>query len=187
MRAWVMCAVVLVGCEPTTPAGGLFEPTPVQAPAAIMVAPPTGVTPAEQDGFDFDADAREDEEMGLVEAVDEPVEPAEPEVVEAPEPEVAAAAALPAWDGSALGGSWGVRVISTTPSAQPPVAVLGFGTGEDRAVRPGDLIEEHRLVVMAIGRDAVQVARIVPEGDHARVETEILPIMTAPGLSLSLE
>lgn len=48
-------------------------------------------------------------------------------------------------------------------------------------VQAGALVPEAGVVVLAIGRDVVQVAEIVPNGDHARVETRYVPAMVADG------
>lgn len=86
-------------------------------------------------------------------------------------------AAVPpsAWDpGTAGTPSWGVRLVSTLADTQPPRAVLALGEGDEVVVQPGTFVPRARLVVLAIGRDAVQVAHVEPEGDHTRVTTEIL-------------
>jgi hypothetical protein len=48
-------------------------------------------------------------------------------------------------------------------------------------VMPGDLLPEAHLVVLAIGRDAVQVAEITPAGDHAVVHTYVLGALFTSG------
>lgn len=197
MRAWVLMPVLMLGCDPASTSGGLFEPI-AEAPPAVVAAP----APVDPDAFNFDDDARDPEQEGVVEP-DEDGEPLslaaalglpEPEPVEepdpAPEPEVVttAVAPAPAWNPNVpIVGDWGVRVISTTPEAQPPVAVLGFGSGPDLAVRPGDLLAQHGIVVMAIGRDAVQVAKVSPDGDHARVVSQVLPVLTRSPALLSVQ
>jgi hypothetical protein len=45
------------------------------------------------------------------------------------------------------------------------------------------LLPEAGIVVLAVGRDAVQVAEIIPAGDHARVETRILEPLFRQGAS----
>lgn len=70
--------------------------------------------------------------------------------------------------------SWGVRVISTTYAAQPPRAILGLPDGSEQVVRPGDLLPEVSMVVLAVGHNKVQLAEITPMGDHAGVRSMVL-------------
>ena len=74
---------------------------------------------------------------------------------------------------NALSGSsgWPVRLVGTMAGAQPPRAVLGFATGEEVVVTPGMLLPAHQLVVMSIGPSQVQLAKIVPMGDHAAIQS----------------
>lgn len=74
---------------------------------------------------------------------------------------------------NALSGSsgWPVRLVGTMAGAQPPRAVLGFATGEEVVVTPGMLLPAHQLVVMSIGPAQVQLAKIVPMGDHAAIQS----------------
>ncbi len=69
---------------------------------------------------------------------------------------------------------WGVRLVSTVSSAQPPRAILGLPDGSEMVVQPGSFLPEARVFVLAIGHDQVQIAHVIPEGDRARVETEML-------------
>jgi hypothetical protein len=75
--------------------------------------------------------------------------------------------------GQAVEG-FGVRLLSVTPQSTPPRAILSLPSGEEIVIQPGTMIPEHHLVVMAVGEDAVQVARIVADGDRVRVETQDL-------------
>ncbi|MBN2797545.1 MAG: hypothetical protein JXX28_00195 [Deltaproteobacteria bacterium] len=70
--------------------------------------------------------------------------------------------------------SWGVRLVSTVSEAQPPRAILGLPDGSEQVVQAGDLIPAVGVVVLAIGRDQVQLAEIRPQGDHATVEARML-------------
>ncbi|TNE90660.1 MAG: hypothetical protein EP330_07670 [Deltaproteobacteria bacterium] len=197
MRPWVLLPILLIGCDnQIEPSGGIFEPVR-ETPAAPAAAAKPAPTPAEG-GFDFDADARDEEEAGVVEKVDgEPVNIAAalglptPDPVPEPEPEPEVAppvAAAPAWNpAQPIGGDWGVTVLSTTPQAQPPVAVLRFANGPDTVVHPGDLLADQGIVVMAIGRDAVQIARVSAEGDHAKVTSEVVPMLSRPPLQLTVQ
>jgi hypothetical protein len=64
---------------------------------------------------------------------------------------------------------WPVRLVMTLPQAQPPRAILGLPGGKEIVVTPGSMVPEEGLVVMSVGRDRVQLARIQPQGDHAAV------------------
>lgn len=78
------------------------------------------------------------------------------------------------WSPGDAGARWSVRLLRILPDVAPPRAVLGLPSGREIVVSPGTMIPEHDLVVMAIGTDAVQVDRIVADGDRTRVETEVL-------------
>lgn len=93
-------------------------------------------------------------------------------------PPPATAPARAAWaPGTRIEGTWGVRVVSVTPRSNPPRAILGMADGTERVVEPGTMLADEHLVVMAIGEDAVQVSRVVPDGDRVRIESEILTAM----------
>jgi hypothetical protein len=64
--------------------------------------------------------------------------------------------------------------MATLLDVQPPRAVLALPDGTERVVQPGAFLPEHRLIVLAIGRDAVQVAHVEPIGFMSRVETTTL-------------
>jgi hypothetical protein len=69
------------------------------------------------------------------------------------------------------GGSmaWPVRLVRTHLDEQPPSAILALPDGRRIVVSPGDMVPERGLVVMAIGRERVQLAAINSKGDHATV------------------
>ena len=84
-------------------------------------------------------------------------------------------APLAVWDPtSAVPPNWGIRLVSTLVDTQPPRAVLGLADGQEIVVKPGSFLPEQRLVVMAVGRNAVQVSRVIPDGYQARIETRTL-------------
>jgi hypothetical protein len=188
---------LLIGCESTEPSGSLFKPVRVDAPAEACPE----VAPAEG-GFDFEADGRDEAvEAGTSEATaaellaGQGLSAATAEAASAPgasttpeaAPPAAEAAAVPAvqiptaWTGVGTPVSWGVRLVSTVPEAQPPRAILGLPDGSEAVVQPGTLLPGPGLVVLAVGRDAVQLAEVKGEGDHARVTTTILTALY-PGL-----
>ncbi|MCK6522547.1 hypothetical protein L6R49_14040, partial [Myxococcota bacterium] len=82
----------------------------------------------------------------------------------APPPEAPPAVGLPTQP------AWAVRLLMTLPQAQPPRAALGLPSGEERVVSPGSMLPEVGLIVIAVGADSVQLARVTPAGDHAVVE-----------------
>lgn len=201
MRLWVWLPICLLGCDNRIePTGGIFEPV-VEIPSAPAPRP-DGTTPEPLDPEAF-ADDRDDEEVGTVAAVDEDgsegfMDPLTGEIVQlqapvevTPQPEPAAAAPAPlapVWHPSEpIRGDWGFTVMSTDVVAQPPYAVLRFADSGDKLVHPGDLLEDQSLVVMAIGRDAVQVARVSAEGDHAKIVNEIVPRLSQPPMQLSIQ
>ena len=69
---------------------------------------------------------------------------------------------------------WGVRLLAIVPRTQPPRAVLGLVSGEEVVVEPGSFVPDARVVVLAVGSDAVQVAYVEPHGDRTHVRTETL-------------
>ncbi len=216
MRPLVLSILLLAACEPITPTGdlqGLIEPRPEPVAAAVAVAPaptalPVDGTPAlEPGGFDFDADAPEDEALDdndltdtgdMAEALGmdpdadtgELVAEATPAMVEdfamlAPEPvvdpgtSVSSPGAIPAFTPVAMG--FGVRLVSTTAQSQPPRAILGLTDGREVVVEPGTMLPNERLIVLAIGQDAIQVAEVTPMGDRAKVESHMLQAMYRQG------
>jgi hypothetical protein len=79
--------------------------------------------------------------------------------------------------GVALAPSWGVRLVSVVPGASPPQAILGLSDGSSQVVTAGDLLPAVGIVVIAIGKDRVQLAQVKPAGDHAVVESIQLSAM----------
>lgn len=59
--------------------------------------------------------------------------------------------------------------MTTVPSAQPPRAILGLPDGREVVVTPGSMVPEAGLVVLSIGPQSVQLARVQATGDHATV------------------
>jgi hypothetical protein len=200
--AWFLPLLVLGACEATTPQGA-FEPRAVATAVAPTADETDGAdeaeTPDEDDPF---ADEVDPDEQGDVEelspeelyralgagsegdfdaALAEGGEPmiTSPAAVAAPVEAVAApVAAVQRWQaGQPMAGSWGVRLVSTVNGALPPRAILGLPDGSEKVVQPGDLLPSVGVVVLAIGQDVVQVAQVTPVGDHARVESTLLPAM----------
>lgn len=84
--------------------------------------------------------------------------------------------------GDAIPGSWGVRLVRTLHDTHPPSAVIGLPDGSQHVVEAGTMLPDAGVVVLAIGRDAVQIAEITPMGDRARIDTSLLQPLyrTAP-------
>jgi len=89
----------------------------------------------------------------------------------APEPASASVVPMPAAPASTATGSmgWPVRLVRTHLDEQPPSAILAMPDGRRIVVSPGDMVPERGLVVMAIGRERVQLAAVHSNGDHATV------------------
>jgi hypothetical protein len=100
----------------------------------------------------------------LIEVVPEP----EPEPIQAIEPE------LPPAEGLATQAAWGVRLLQTMPSAQPPRAALGLPDGSEIIVSPGSMLPEPGIIVISVSADKAQLAKVEPQGDHAKIETMTL-------------
>lgn len=195
----VVPLALLAACAQTTPSSDVFAPVQ-PAPTATVAPAPTPVDDPELEEI-FDERTDEDTEdgaasadrlaagLGLTGPVDEPAPvepqaPAQPELdapVMPPAPQVLYIQP-PTWTpGAPLDGSFGLRLVSTVVDAQPPRAILGMPSGDEQVVQPGTLLPEVGVVVLAIGQDVVQVAEIVPVGDHARVDTRLLTSMYPAG------
>ena len=53
--------------------------------------------------------------------------------------------------------------------------------GKSIVAGPGDFLADQRMVVMAIGRDVVQLARVSPMGFYAKVDTQTLTALSPSG------
>jgi hypothetical protein len=185
LRFTCVLASLVAGCEVVPPTGGVLEPVPVAAPAAPAVAAPAA--PPAEGGFDFDAYKAEQAEHDGAGPIEQPADLAAelgadgmpiPEDAGAPPPVAAPVVAAPAPVAgppiAAVEVALGVRLVSTLDGTVPPRAVLGLPDGQERVVQAGDLLPEARVVVLAVGRDLVQIAQITPRGDHAAIEPVFL-------------
>jgi len=112
-----------------------------------------------------------------------PVAAPAPQPVQAPSVVVQTGQQVPDWNPEApLEDAWGVRLISTIHDVQPPRAVLALPSGEEVVVQPGSMLPNAHLVVMAVGKTAVQVAKITPQGFYAKVETQTVASLFAPAV-----
>ena len=156
--------VLLWACEPVPPADRTFAPR-IDAPPVVAAAPPVD-----------DLRTVPGEPVVDAEPSPEPVPPAElyrglglgdVEPAAAASPAPAPAPAAPASPVAAAGMVW---LVSTLPHAVPPRAILGAPDGSERVVRPGAVVEDLGVIVLAIGEDLVQVAVVQSDGDHATLE-----------------
>lgn len=184
----MLTLLTLLACEPVPSSGRILEPV------RVTNAPHPSATPAPAAGpqgdFDFEGEDRPaggegtgDEDPIALQArllgisPDQVTRP--PPAPAAPAPAAAPAVPAPAaplWDPSRPlpDVQFGVRVLGVLLDLQPPRAVLGLPDGREQVVTPGAMLPAEGLVVLAIGRDAVQVARITPAGFYARVDTETI-------------
>ena len=84
------------------------------------------------------------------------------------------AAGMSVASNSATTGGWPLRLVSTTPQANPPRAILGLPDGREVVVSPGSMVPDAGVVVMAVGTGNLQLARVTANGDHAAVQTQTL-------------
>ena len=179
-------ATVLVACEPMAPSGDPLAAVPVQAAA-------TGgeVTPERDARFPDEGPVELSSEdlqkkpttagggtasttkVGAAAApasasVAKPAAPAASEPAPQAQPVAQASAQAAAATATATAG-WPIRLVRTHLDEQPPSAILALPDGRRIVVPPGDMVPERGLVVMAIGRERVQLAAINSNGDHATV------------------
>ena len=172
-----MLGLLIFACAQTTPSSDLLTATPaspvsasyVAAAAGPAVANPAGPPGLSPEFAEAVAVATDEDPFGKAPgegAAAAEAAPAEPVVVEAaaPPPEAPPAMGLPTQP------AWAVRLLMTLPQAQPPRAALGLPSGEERIVSPGSMLPDLGLIVIAVGADSVQLARVTPAGDHAVVE-----------------
>ena len=66
---------------------------------------------------------------------------------------------------------WPVHLVTTVMESSPPLAVLGLPDGQKVVVTPGQMLADQGLVVIAVGPNTAELARIKPQGDRAAVES----------------
>ena len=182
-----MLGLLIFACAQTTPSSDLLSATPASPVSASYVAGAAGPAAANPAGLSPEfaeavAVATDEDPFGKAAAAAEAAQaaaappPAEAaaaapaieatpvEAPPAPPPEAPPAVGLPTQP------AWAVRLLMTLPQAQPPRAALGLPSGEERVVSPGSMLPELGLIVIAVGADSVQLARVTPAGDHAVVE-----------------
>ena len=200
--------LALVACEPMpNPPGNLMAPVLDASPEPQLTQAGDTLSEPSAELFDFDADVAEEEDDGGSTLTDKqlqakllghpippseeppaPVEDVVKEDVAAPAPAVPVVAPVPNLQpGQALTGNWGIRLVSTVLDADPPRAILGFPDGHEEVVQAGALLPAEGVAVLAIGRNAVQIAEITPAGDHARVESRVISALFPQSAAASSE
>ena len=58
--------------------------------------------------------------------------------------------------------------------------MIALPSGEEVVVQPGTMLPDAHLVIIAIGKTAIQVARVTPQGFYAKIETETVASLFAP-------
>ncbi len=173
--SWDLFTSVEVECEPS---GDAAEPTeelprdPEWAEAMRRAACAEDPLNCEDEpevaeetatGPESDPEAEADPELAEAEGAGEEAE-AEEASTEAP-------TTVPLAIGLPEQPNWGVRLLQTLPTAQPPRAALGLSDGTELVVSPGSMIPEAGIIVVSVGDGVAQVATVEAAGDHAEIET----------------
>lgn len=179
MRA-LWCTLLFMGCQPME-AGKPFDAVTLdscltECPVCPDQEVATEVEPLATDPSEDGSQA--EDQLDKVESVGTEGDPfaaaiqaqEERPVDETPD-EPTSAPATDAWASPLTGPNWGVRLVSVVPGATPPQAVLGLSDGSSEVVRAGDMLPDVGVVVIAIGKDRVQLAQVKAAGDHATVES----------------
>jgi len=189
MRPAVCLLICLVGCEPMQDPGGfgaIVNPVEVEAPAVaglgtapdtdyedpVMIrsediqdqTPAPAPAPAPEPAAD-PTDHHTDSDPGAASTDGEPT-------ADGQDPLAAGGAeAEEASNDGVTSSSWPLRLVKTLPDTNPPRAILGLPSGEEIVISPGKMIPEQGLVVMSIGPDSAELARVESDGDHAAIST----------------
>jgi hypothetical protein len=195
MMSAMALAWSLVACTQMDATGNVTSPVPAAEGPAADADPVVPAPAPDGAGFDFDADEQPDD--GPVDPEPTPVEPAEPVQEDGPTPdpdvprmedpsasvepvgepvaEPVADTPVYAWDpDTAPPATWGIRLLSTVNTTLPPRAVIGLPDGTEEVVQPGAMLPEQSVIVMAVGKDVIEIAQVVPDGVQARVETRTI-------------
>jgi len=171
----------LAACQQVTPAGNPLKPVAVKAvPAAEGSAEVPDPPLEEEEVFSLSS-----EEMQAIAEGKDPSDPAAPEVaapVHAPvvaaevrkDPTPLPAATVTQGWSKQVADAWPVRLVTTVPNASPPRAILGLPDGREVVVNPGSMVPDLGLVVVAISPNSAEIAKILPAGDHAIIESMTL-------------
>ena len=189
MKRWFLIPMVLFACETVPSSGDLLAPVTQESvsteasPVILDVATDEDRVPGEPDPDEEEGSAApsgaldahlleitssppsQEEELEVTD--EEPPDEAKPVEFREPRPSMIGA-------GSA---SWGPRVLTTLSSLEPPRAVLALPDGSERVVRPGTLLPEIGGVVIAIGRDVVELSEVREQGVYASIHTRTIPAL----------
>ena len=66
--------------------------------------------------------------------------------------------------------NWPITVIDTSYDLNPPRALIALPSGEEVSVQAGQMLPQYNLVVMSIGKKAVDFVRISQIGSQTKVE-----------------
>lgn len=198
--AAALSALLLVACEPMPPSGAPFAPVADRAAsaaggaedprfdrpepkvwtseelhaAAKVDAPAAGGPVVVSSGAPLGGPATPAAEgaaaAGGAAATSAPTPAATPAPSPAPAPASAATASPSAPHAAPISGAWPLRLVRALPDTIPPRAILGLPDGREVVVSPGTMLPEVGVVVMAVGRERLQVAKIAAVGDHAAVQ-----------------
>lgn len=203
MRATLLlfsCAILAAStsaCQPMEPSDNPFQPVAAESPAPPAGTPPPAVSGSEeQDHFaitsdEMQAGARQTGEPAAPSQASPETQPSTADTDPVPEEPAesagdSGAAAVPV-EGLAVESpsppapaatqvfqDWPLRLVATVPQAQPPRAILGLPDGTEHVVTPGSMMPEARVVVISVGEQIVNLARVLPAGDHATIRTLVL-------------
>ena len=187
-HAWI--ALLLVACETTPSSGHPFTPVKVASASEPIVddggepwfdEQPAVIISSEEMDAVSDAEAKgEPVAAPVAEPAAEPAAETVAAPVVAPTVAVAAVAAVtapglaPSQPMVMGGAAWPVRLVRTLPDTLPPRAILGLPDGREIVVTPGSMVPDQGLVVVAIGRQSAQLARVSAQGDHAAIQPMML-------------
>jgi hypothetical protein len=187
-HAWI--ALLLVACETTPSSGHPFTPVKVTSASDPVTdeggepwfdEQPAVVISSEEMDAASDAAAKGEPVPAPAAAPTAAPAAAAPAPAPAPAPAVAVAVAAVAAPSLApsqpmvMGGAaWPVRLVRTLPDTLPPRAILGLPDGREIVVTPGSMVPDQGLVVVAIGRQSAQLARVSAQGDHASIQPLML-------------
>ncbi len=189
MRHLVPVALLLIGCESMKPAESTLPPTQGrQASTTEDVQTPEATPEEAPEPFAVDTDVPEAPEDPLIDEQPDGTWTVRPhevrhdedegtwtihhppeEVAEEPPADIPVVTPMPSVNLHST-----PRLIAVIPNTQPPRAILGLTTGEEIVVEPGTMIPHAGVVVLAIGEGGVQIAEVIPEGDHVSLESHNL-------------
>jgi hypothetical protein len=181
--------MVLFACETVPSSGDLLAPVVHESvpsetqPAPLDVATDEDRVPGEPDPEEEEGSVEPSGALDahLLEITGAPPSPEEEPAVTEEEPPARLDVNEPAVPQPSMLGvgsaAWGPRVLTTLSSLEPPRAVLALPDGSERVVRPGTLLPEIGGVVIAIGRDVVELSEVREQGVYASVHTRTIPAL----------